>query len=618
MPMSPKSAHRFLAVFLAIPFAFATQGVSSEKDAKAHLGTKRTLADLHGDPLPVGAIARMGTERLRQTGFVSSLAFSPDGQTLATAQFEAVYLWNIASGELMQEVPFDKVRVQSVAFAGDGRLLALVQDKTDEFIRLQDVLTGKILRRFPSDQLGRIISGAFSPDGKTIATGCGVISLWDRDTEEELRRLNGHELGISALAFSPDGKTIAAGHWYEGSDPIRLLNVETEKEIRLFAGHRDYIHAVAFSPDRKTLVSASHDGAIRFWEVATGKERCQLDTPLDEVAALGFSADGKTLALGGWSGSICLMDATTGKEISPQPTHRAEIPCVAFSPDGKVLASASWDRTVRLWDAVTGKPLHCSPIHREWVHAVAFAPDGKTLASGGYDKVTRIWDASSGKELRQFQSHNDWIWAVAYSPDGKILVAGGGMEGGTIMWEAATGKVLHRLPTKWNSSLAFSPDGKTLACGELGPLISLWDANLGKSLRKLDGRPEINSNDRVSSLAFSQDGKSVIAMADNLIVRCWETTTGKERFHWSLGWPNNHSPRAMALSPDDNVLATSDEKSGVCLWEIPSGKKLGRFTGHRQEVKALAFSPNGKKLASGSGDATILIWDIAGLRLGKR
>ncbi|WP_348519775.1 hypothetical protein [Anabaenopsis sp. FSS-46] len=241
-------------------------------------------------------------------------------------------------------------------------------------------------------------SVAFSPDGKTLASGSWsvfvdsekTIRLWDVATQEEIATLRRHSgSGVSSVAFSPDGRTLASAGAY-GDNTIKLWNIATRREIATIRGHSDTVRSVAFSPDGKTLASGSGDKTIKLWDVATQKEITTLTGHSHLVHSVAFSPDGKTLASASFQ-TVKLWDVATRQEIATLRGHSSSVWSVAFSPDGKTLASGSRDKTIKLWDVATGKEIVTLTGHSDGVMSVAFSPDGKTLASGSRDKTIKLW-----------------------------------------------------------------------------------------------------------------------------------------------------------------------------------------------------------------------------------
>ncbi|WP_084763412.1 NACHT and WD repeat domain-containing protein, partial [[Scytonema hofmanni] UTEX B 1581] len=254
---------------------------------------------------------------------------------------------------------------------------------------------------------------------------------------KERNRLQGHSELVISVAFSPDGKTLASG---SADKTIKLWDVATGKISQTLTGHSKWVNSVAFSPDGKTLASGSADKTIKLWDVATGKLSQTLTGHSDGVYSVAFSPDGKTLASGSGDKTIKLWDVATGKPSQTLTGHRDKVISVAFSPDGKTLASGSYDDTIKLWDMATGKPSQTLTGHRDKVNSVAFSPDGKTLASGSPDKTIKLWDVATGKLSQTLTGDSDEVSSVAFSPDGKTLASGSADK--TIkLWDVATGKL---------------------------------------------------------------------------------------------------------------------------------------------------------------------------------
>ena len=363
--------------------------------------------------------------------------------------------------------------VFSVAFSPDGNTIATggFRDRT---VRLWEADTGEL--RHTLRHGGNVINVVFSSGWKhdrKWRVGDATVRLWEADTGELRHTLTGHTYGGRSVAFSPDGNTIAG---WGGDTTVRLWDADTG-ELRHTLEHTGTITNVVFSPDGNTVVSASL--AMHLWDAETGEHLQTLTGHTDWVFSVAFSPDSTTIASGGgysdWT--VRLWKADTGEHLQTLTGHTEGVNSVAFSPDGNTIASGSRDRTVRLWDAETGELRHTLTGHTYGVRSIAFSPDGNTIASGSYHTV-RLWDAETGELRHTLTGHTGSVESVAFSPDGTTLASSGDYRDWTVrLWDAETGEHRHTLigHTYGVEGVAFSPDGTTLANGSSDGTILLWD-----------------------------------------------------------------------------------------------------------------------------------------------
>jgi WD40 repeat protein len=288
------------------------------------------------------------------TRTVFSVAYSPDGMTLASASEDrTIKLWDVATGAEKLTLKGHTDAVGSIAFSPDGKTLA--SGSQDQTIKLWDTASGQEKATLKGHS-NRVFSVAFSRDGKILASGSDdqTIRLWDLTRGKEQAAFRGNTLSVYSVAFAPDGKTLAAG---SHDREVKLFDVATGKVRTTLQGHTALVFSVAFSPDGKSLASASQDNTVKFWDTATGKERATFKGHTGYALSVSYSPDGKTLASGSFDQSIKLWDVSTGKEQTTLQGHSAPVWGVAFSPDGKSLASASGDKTIKLWTVKASKPV---------------------------------------------------------------------------------------------------------------------------------------------------------------------------------------------------------------------------------------------------------------------
>ena len=541
------------------------------------------------------------------TNTVWSVAFSPDGKTLASASDDkTLRIWDTAKGTCLRTLRGHTSYVRSVAFSPDGKTIASASE--DKTLRIWDAAKGTCLRTLTGHKY-RVNSVAFSPDGKTLASASSdqTLRLWDSAKGMCLRTLTGHKYSVNSVAFSPDGHTLASASL---DKTLRIWDAAKGTCLRTLTGHKYSVNSVAFSPDGKTIASASSD-TLRLWDTTKGTCLRTLTGHTREVYSVTFSPDGHTLASASSDKTLRIRDAAKGTCLRTLTGHTDEVYSVTFSPDGHTIASASYDKTLRIWDAAKGTFLRTLTGHEKGVNSVAFSPDGTALASASHDKTLRIWDAAKGTCLRTLTGHEDEVNSVAFSPDGKTI-ASASYDNTLRVWDSAKGTCLRTLRGHSGSvySVAFSPDGHTLASASEDKTLRIWDAAKGTCLRTLTGHTSL-----VYSVAFSPDGRTLASASGKTDFLKPENSYGEIKI-WNAGkgtclrtlTGHGKSVNSVAFSPDGKTLASASYRE-VKIWDAAKGTCLRTLKGHTSGVASVAFAPDGKTIVSASWDCSVKVWD---------
>jgi RNA polymerase sigma factor (sigma-70 family) len=576
-----------VVVLMAGGALFATLSTAGHPSRKTPPHTVRGLTLAQAKTEPPRELVRLGDTRLHHTANVTAVAFTPDGSSLVSSSRDgSVRVWDASTGE-EKMVLAHPGPVLSLAIDPNGKDVTTVG--SDGRLRVWDLKTGK--ETFRDRDRDRVATGAvtYAPNGQAFA-----IAARDRGAQvriqvyikgrKGLHPVQGqrHELTETftdnprALTFSPDGKFLAAA----GQNQVHVWNTDRylkKARIQITRG----LQHLCFSPDGKKLAIVESE-IVRLWLPASGVGVSRIKSSA-ELRRAAFSPDSKTIALATADGRVRLVNENSGERLWEVRVHPSEpVVSLCFSPDGKTLATAGGDHGIRLWNTATGKERLPMPGHRSTVTALSFAPDGRTLISGDRDGRVMQWDLATDKPSDQFGNLPAPVVSLSFHPDGsRIALASSKVE-------------IRDVKTGTNRLVIASPyTGQYSFC----------------------------------SASYTPEGRSLLTLGNDGAVRLWDAGTGKQKA--LLGRAASFGP-ALALAPDGSTVATGlhelrqSPNGGICFWDIGGGyawviSPMRVFQVDFAGLPSLAFSPDGRTLASGDGDitqraptpGTIRLWEVA-------
>jgi WD40 repeat protein len=591
------------------------------------------------DPLPEGAVERLGTTRMRFS--VSDLCYLPDGRGVL-AVGGRVEIWDLAGGELQAKHQLSTSGIVSVVASKDGSAL-LLADSSGR-VHEWDVEGKEVLHSWTTKQSG-LCRARYSPDEKRIlTTGSSPPTLkeWELATGRELIAVAGGMHSFREGIYGPDGKT-AVADGSNGSGPLlahydlsdgkllkewlndyytharslalsadgkRLLvgsrHKATEwlldgyKLLKTYTGHHGHaVVSIAYSKDPNRILTGSRDGSIRHWNRTEGNVLLRWCPHAGHVTHMAVSPDGQWVLSYG-SGMVAQTSLETGEPRIGWDRHDQAVQAVAFLPDGRHVVSGSSDGTLRVWDTTSGQCLRTIPGAQLGAYAVAVSPDGSRAAAGCKDGVLREFHLTDGSLLRELEGHLGYVRSAAYTPDGTRLLSSAG-DGSIRVWALDKLEPIAVLQGHRGGVLgiAVSPDGERLLSGGRDGTVRLWDLKEAKLLETLEGH-----RSWVEAVAFSGDGKHAISTGQDSRLLRWDLDTRQ------LVTEMTHASRDYGLVSGANGTRaySAGDNGGVACWDVASGKLLEERKGHGRPVRALALSPDGTTIVTASDDTTLLVW----------
>ncbi|RKU24001.1 hypothetical protein C6503_01920 [Candidatus Poribacteria bacterium] len=565
------------------------------------------------------------------TGQVNALAFSQDGKTFASGGFvnPVIQVWDVETKSKRSTVPLTREPYSLPALTFYGEIL--ISTNGNREITYWHADTGQKLSESRLDNpINRV---TFSQDGSTLAIGDrnGRIQLWDTTTSSQQADLEGHGGGrdseILALTFSPDGKMLASG---SEDKTVRLWDTQNHTKLGTLIGHTGWVTAVAFSEDGNTVASGDASKTIKLWDLDTQQERATITGHKNTINALAFAPVGTPLygmclASGSTDGTIRFWNPLNGEElITFTSGHTESVKAVAFSENGTTLTTAAFNGIVDVWSLQTGRELitftdsQCdaadvialSPDATYFVREgqsglIAFKPDGFGHRSSLTSNSLQLWEIATEAEIPgPWQDIGNSASKSIFSPVHGILAVSSHKD--IQAWHMSSGDGLFIFDARWSprTDPVFSPDGKWLATIERSGKAQVWNV-------EAPNEPAIISTQKAAAMAFSPDS-TTLAIATGGHICLWEFRIEAEDKLTFIRGGLRGFKNILTFSPDGTTLVGSDMEgwsNPIKLWDVETRRGLGMLSGHTEPIETLVFSHDGKTLASGSQDGTVLLWD---------
>lgn len=412
----------------------------------------------------------------------------------------------------------------------------------------------------------------------------------------------GHADTVTGGLFSSDGRfLVTASH--DGT--MRLWQVQTGEELRQYVGHTGAIRRLTLSADGDKVLSSSFDRTARIWDLETTAELQRFNHD-NAVSAVDFSPDGLHAVTS--SGRVLyLWNLATGAEVGRFDGHTDTVFAAVFSPDGRYLASAGEDTTLRLWETESGAQLRQFPGHTGWIGHIDFSPDGRYLVTGSADRTARVWEVETGLELRRLVGHTDEVFTAEFSPDGRRIVTGS-RDKTARLWDTATGRELRQIRGHTGAVFAnFSPDGRLVVTSGEDRTARLWDVDPATEPQIIVS-PAGGHSAAHSNAAISPDGQRILTDLGEGAIGLWQTPTSALSGQIPL---QGDSANSLAFGPDGSRALAGGSSGAAYLIDVDSDRKAIPFAGHEGNVWAGIFSPDGRLALTAGDDGTVRLWEVA-------
>jgi WD40 repeat protein len=409
---------------------------------------------------------------------------------------------------------------------------------------------------------------------------------------------SGHNYAVCSVCYNQKQHIVASS---DSGGNIIVCTAKDKHVLFILDGHSLSVNAVDISPDGKYLVSGSDDQTLRIWNLANGESVHILEGHQGAVSDVVFSPDNKTMASCGEDQTIRIWNFQDAHVLQALKGHTSTVLSLSFSPDGRFIASGSFDKTVRLWEIKTGELIRTYEGHQRHVTSVAFSPDGQSIASASDDNTLRLWSIQKRDVIRVFHGHSSTVTSVVFSPNGDII-ASSSFDHSVRLWNIQNGHPVNIFKGHNDSvyDVIFMANPRYLASASVDQSVCFWDTEQAEPIHVFE-----RYRNHIEAATFSPDGDAIANTNKDNSICLWRLLDGDPRL--LIGHENKVS--SICYSPDSKRLVSGSEDQTVHVWDTQECTPVHVLYGHSDSVTSVDFSSDNNFIASASQDQTVRIWD---------
>ena len=561
---------------------------------------------------------------------VHTVVVTPDGRRAVSGSSDkTLIVWDLESGRELRTLKGHSNSVWAVAVTADGQ--RVISGSWDKTIIVWDLESGRKLRQLEghSDFVKAV---AVTPNGRCAisASNDTTLVVWDLGNGQKIRTLEGHSNSVVAVAVTPDGRRAISG---SSDKTLAVWDLESGERLLTLSGHVSFISSLAVTPDAGRVISGSYGRNLAVWDLATARRLRSITAHPEGIYDLALTPDGRQAISGSSDRTLAVWDLDDSRCLRTLKGHSGSVNTVAVAPDGRRAISGSSDKSLIVWDLESKPGLHTRRAHSTYVHALAVTPDGRRVVSGSKDATLAVWSAENGQRIQSLEGHtsspagragfSNSISAVAITPDGRRAVSASYDET-VAVWDLETGQRIHTLEghSRGVESVAVTPDCQRVVSGSWDNTLIVWDLKNGQKLHTLEGH-----SDNIFGLTVTPDGRRAVSASEDNTLMVWDLETGR-RLHILDGHIDDLRMAALALggrhmvavAPNGRHAVSASKDKALVVWDLETGRRLRRFEAHTSRINAVAVTPDGRYVVSGSGlsgdpgrrdgEFTVAVWDL--------